>query len=328
MTFSVTETLAASNEAAVEPLRPAIIVNLAANNNSAARKWNRIRTDLLCTMPQNCHVVEYRPPFDLSRCIRELSQVEQVNCFIAAGGDGTLNYVLNAAIEVFGLNSRRVCIGAIGLGSSNDYHKPFRRTCRGIPIRTDLARCVWSDIGIVNYTLGATHMTRYFLTGASIGLIAEANDLFNRGDVVIRRLKHRALELTIGYAALKTMLTFKNHPLTIEYDGIKKNFDVTNLSVIKSVHVSGGLQYDLAIYPDDGLLGINLCYSMDLIQRLGVFYDLMRKQFSGKPKRIALLTRSASVRAETAFALETDGELQQASSADFSVAHTQVSLLC
>jgi len=72
----------------------------------------------------------------------------------SAGGDGTLNCVLHAILQVFDDGVDVPYLGAIGLGSRNNYHKPFRNTCRGIPIRIDLASPEMSSVGQVLYDSG------------------------------------------------------------------------------------------------------------------------------------------------------------------------------
>ena len=74
--------------------------------------------------------------------------------FIAAGGDGTINYLLN---EILSNPSKTIIdeiqIGAIGLGSSNDFHKPMysSRLINGIPCKVDFTNTEERDIGCITY---------------------------------------------------------------------------------------------------------------------------------------------------------------------------------
>jgi diacylglycerol kinase (ATP) len=319
---------ATTKEEPLPPARAAVLVNLAANNNSAEAKWKRIQTKVLGTLPANTTVITYRPPFDLKACIGELHESQKISCFISAGGDGTLNCVLNVLINFFAQNPCRPFLGAIGLGSSNDYHKPFSSTCLGVPVKIDMTRSILTDVGQVEYVLGSAKSIRYFLTGAGMGLVAEANRLFNDGDTVIALLKHRSVNTSILYTAMKTILTYRNVPATVEYNNSSCTFSLTNLNLIKTPHVSGGFQYDSPIQRADGHLGFHLCHGMGTIQRLKVLYDLSNKRFSGKPGRVSALVRAASMSAHTPMALETDGEIQLASSAVFSVNKQQLLCLC
>ena len=57
-----------------------------------------------------------------------------IRTFIAAGGDGTVNALIDALVRLRGTVALDdLTLGAVGLGSSNDAHKPIEREIRGIP---------------------------------------------------------------------------------------------------------------------------------------------------------------------------------------------------
>jgi len=311
---------------ASQPSRAAILVNLAANNHAAERKWRRIRAEVLTALPADTLVLTYDPPFDLLACIRELRDREHISCFISAGGDGTLNQVLNAVLRVFGDCPQRPYLGAIGLGSRNDYHKPPRRHCLGIPLRIDLSASLLSDVGQVRYTTESGEFIRYFLTGASVGLKAEADRLFNLGDPVIHALKHRFVNLTILYTAVRTLLAHHNIEVEVQHDASPEMVELMNLSLVKRSEASAGFEYDL--HSDDGYLGFILCHAMTKVDLVKVLRDLARQRFDRRNGRLAMLVRTASLKAPTPIPLATDGELQFARSAVFSVVQNKIALLC
>jgi diacylglycerol kinase (ATP) len=318
-----------SNQQAIGsgPSRAVVLVNLTANNSAAEPKWRRIRTEVLGALPTNTEVCAYRPPFDLVACIRELHEKEHISCFISAGGDGTLNHVLNAILQVFKDHPQRPYLGAIGLGSGNDYHKPFQKTCLGIPLRIDMATSVFSDVGQVQYTTEAGEFLRYFITGASIGMKAEANRLFNLGDPVIKALKHRFVDLTTLYTAIRTLLTYQNVEVAIQHDASHQVTELTNLSLFTTSHVSGIAEYDLPTRRDDGYLEFHLCCAKTRFDRLKLLHDLAHKRFDGRPGRVSMLVRTASLKAPTPIPLATDGDIQLAHSAIFSVVQNRIAFL-
>lgn len=55
---------------------------------------------------------------------------------IAVGGDGTVNLLAQALLE--SVEWREISLGALGTGSSNDFHKPRRKRFHGLPARLDL----------------------------------------------------------------------------------------------------------------------------------------------------------------------------------------------
>ncbi len=82
--------------------------------------------------------VEEVGPFDcVAASVRE-AVAKGERAFIAAGGDGTVNLLLNAVMEL-GSGVTDIRIGAVGLGSSNDFHKPHGpdSVIAGVPVRVD-----------------------------------------------------------------------------------------------------------------------------------------------------------------------------------------------
>ena len=280
---------------------------------------------MLNALPRDTKTLLYRPPFDLAACIRDLLENEHISCFISAGGDGTLNCMLNAVMQIFDNRPHRPYLGAIGLGSRNDYHRPFQKTRLGIPLRIDLAAAVFSDVGRVQYMTESGEYLRYFITGASMGLKAEADQFFNLGDPMINVLKPRFVNLAIIYTGIRAFVAHHNTEVEIWYDGTHQVTELTNLSIIKVPEVSLGFEYDLR--KGDGHLGFILCHAMTKLDLLKVLHDLSLGRFGRRPGRMAALVRTASLRARTRIPLATDGEIQFACSAVFSVVQNRVAFL-
>lgn len=315
-------------------LKPLVIVNLAANQGKGTRRWEKIAPRLRAMLPKETKYILYEPPFPLEDTLNEYVVKNNFNGVISAGGDGTVNLVLNTLMTLHGVKTEGVYLGGIGLGSSNDFVKPLEAAIDATPVRIRPENSLLADIGKVRF-IGADgeKKTRYFIVNASVGITAEANANFNRGNQPVRFLKPRMLNLAILYTAVRTILTFKNFPVTLKIKPVEQGtlqevkISLSNLSVLKNPHVSGSYTYDQDVKVDDGLLGVNYCGDMSKWQLLDVLWDLRRGRFSGKPKRFSLKASGLAVLPEKFVALEMDGEVVDATEAYFSLSRRKINLL-
>jgi diacylglycerol kinase (ATP) len=290
--------------------KTAILLNPGASHGRAESKWTpieeEVRRQLADTASEILLIKAGDPQYPVEFLI-----ASGYSMLIAAGGDGSVHFLLQEMMQHY---RPELILGAIGLGSSNDFHKPFGYTLRGIPLRIDPRLARMQDVGCIQYTDEAgTRQKRYFLINASIGVTANANWLFNHPDSLLRVLKGRFVSLAIFYAAVKTILRHQNFTLQIKADQFCSFGRFANVAILKNVHVSGAFQYDQHLGYDDGLLGLNICAAMSHFQLLRVLSDLSHAVFSGKPGRTAEYVRQVQIDTlGQLLALELDGEVVQA----------------
>lgn len=229
--------------------------------------------------------------------------------FLAAGGDGTVNAALTSLIEVSKGSPFR--LGAVGLGSSNDFHKPFgvgsREKIAGLPCRVRFDEAYAHDFGEVDLPNG---VRKIFAINASVGITAEANYYFNTAGRGFRKLKSTSVDAAIVYAALREFVAYRSFPLEIECQGFgKRKTRLVNLGVVKNPHFSGSFRYDSSFEPDSGLFDIHLCDSMNKAEALRTLIGLAKGKFQGLPKTSSTRASTVLIRSEVPFALETDGEV-------------------
>jgi diacylglycerol kinase (ATP) len=297
-----------------------IFLNPAAGGGRATKRWEEIAPRLASFKKFELHLLYHQADaHEVMAHAIERGESE----IVAAGGDGTVNAVLNMLMrEPVRDASRHITFGAIGLGSSNDFHKPATSTVEDYPCKLDFARARVRDIGVLTAEISDTEETRYFMSNASIGATADANREFNEPDRILGRLKYICTPAAILYAAMKTILFHRNiEALVSSPETGTVEIRLSNLGVVKNNHFSGNLRYDAPACLDDGLFGAHLCHGMSSAELTRVLLSLSCGRFSSLPKTRSWSCRSLTVRTEQPVNIEFDGEILTTSAVRFDVLH-------
>jgi diacylglycerol kinase (ATP) len=297
-----------------------ILLNPGAAGGTAPEKWRRF-SSTLPPLREKVEVCFLGPRVDLNALVE--TAASQGEChYLAAGGDGTVHAVLNALMGLSRQLRSRVILGAVGLGSSNDFHKPFHpdKILGGIPRLMDFRQPRPRDVGHVSFRQNGNACTRHFLINASAGITAEGNALFNRPDTILGYLKQQSTPLAILYAALKALSLHRNGRFTINIPEQESTvLNLTNLGICKNPHFSGSLRYDVAAEYENGNFHIFAAEEMGFVERLGLLRSLSRGRFRGLPRTRSWQARSLTVSAGSVFPLELDGEIYYTDRATFTV---------
>lgn len=296
-----------------------VFLNPGASYGRAGARWRAIR-DELAERAGGFEVEEILSAEGTADSMRRAIEGGE-RVLVAAGGDGTVNLVLNAMMGL--TEEREMTLGAVGLGSSNDFHKPLGRDSlvAGVPVRLDCERARPCDvIRVDSEGDDGVRATRFAIINASLGITAEANASFNAPARIVRAARGVSVDAAIVASVLRTLATYRDVQCRITIDGTEEGaFSVSNLGVIKNPHFAGSFCYDTPIEPDDGLIGVNLCERLTRLQALATLAALSRRRFLGRPKTRSWIARRARVEGDRAFALETDGEVVRARTVEFSV---------
>jgi len=294
-----------------------IVVNPSAGGGRAGRRWRREERRLPRRFGPYDVLFAKGPEAATAGILRALARGETE--FVAAGGDGTVNLVAATLLRE-APEPARVRLGAIGLGSSNDFHKPVAGPARDgrAPRRIDFRRTAPVDVGVLEWTApdGTPHR-RPWLLNASLGTTAEANAFFNDGDAFLRALKHRATALAISWAALRTLLRCPRLTLGVTVDGEERRECVWNLAVVKNPHFTGGLRYDSPLEPSSGRFHLHGIRAGGRLRLIRVLAGLARGRFVGRTGTFSAAARTVDVSADRPFRVECDGEVVEAVVARF-----------
>ncbi len=299
-----------------------VVFNPHSAQGKARRKWQRIEPLLRKKFPgAEWFVMDGKTALD-TFLRQKLDAGERA--FVAAGGDGTVNALLQALLNhVTPQDARNLKIGAIALGSSNDFHKPFpaRNGFLPVPCKIEFDSAQLQDVGLLVFEdATGQKQRRYWINNASVGITAQANSFFNAPNRLLRWLKKHWSSLAIVYAALRTIFSYRNLPMDIRFDGQEsRSVQVTNLGLVKNPHFSGSFCYDSPYEKNSGFFFAHLCYEMSLFRTLNTLWHLSRCEFSGLPNTVSFRLRHLTVTAPKPFVVEYDGETITTRWAEFSV---------
>ena len=224
---------------------------------------------------------------------------------IVAGGDGTLNEVVNGIFQADPKIKREITLGMLPVGTGNDWIKTF-----GIPDHYQKAidiikagKTVKQDVGEITCLIEGQSSKRYFVNIAGFGfdaLVAKnANDLKFKGITGIRVYIQSLLS---GYLSYKTRNT------QISVDGAVLNVNLFSASVGLGKFNGGGMMQVPEANPLQGL------FHVTVIRKIGIWGILanFKGLYSGKfilDKRVSTHTgKEIEISSSTPLPGEADGE--------------------
>lgn len=305
-----------------------IVLNPAAGGGSGEQRWARVRARVMDGA--GCELLRTDPQGRWREEVRAAA-ADGVRRFVAAGGDGMVSQLANVLVALSRASSGEIALdqlrlGAVGLGSSNDFHKPLHRAERwgGIPLKLDWSRPVARDVAWACFaTAKGRERRRAFLLSASVGVVAEGNRIFNEARGVGAWLKRYAKGAAIVGAALGAISAHKNIEARLMpiYPASAKaeRLCLTNISVMKTPHLSGSLRFEQDVTPSDGQFAVYVCEGMGRGAMLRTFVDLSRGRFVGRPGRHAFLSSALTLEIDQAANLELDGEVTRTDRVSFYV---------
>jgi diacylglycerol kinase (ATP) len=296
-----------------------VIINKNSGGGMALKKWKRVYPKLNLNGSTELFYLGEKGSFE-EVALEALNKGK--TDFIIAGGDGSINYFINQLINLAEpeiLNE--VKIGAVGIGSSNDFHKPFctKNIVQNIPFKLDFDNAVCRDIGCLVYRKLNDFFKKYFLINASIGVTAEGNNFFNNPDSVLRLLKRINTQSAITYAAVKNILSYNNFASKIRSNGDSFKANISNMGIIKSPYFTGKLRYDSNPLFNNGLFDIHLHQSLSKMNMIKLFNTLSKGLPDNEFNKKFWQTDRITVSSDQEFAVEFDGEVITTKCAEFSV---------
>jgi YegS/Rv2252/BmrU family lipid kinase len=280
------------------------IINPNAGVGKCSKDWEKISGLLIS------HSIEYQAVFTKKRLhATELTRqyIEKgFRKFIAIGGDGTLNEVVNGILEQKKVASQDITIAVISVGTGNDWIRTFN-----IPLDYSHAIALikkqdtfLQDAGRVTY-MGSEgqSLTRYFINMAGLGFDGLVAQKTNAD-------KDRGVGNALQYVKniFLSLFAFKSVPTRIVTDGKEIQTKIFSIGVGIGKYNGGGMKQAPDAIPDDGLFAMTLIKDMtkwSVIANVRRLYD----GSIGKHKKVEMLKGSnIYIEPQVPVLLEADGE--------------------
>lgn len=239
-----------------------VVVNPKASVGKSGKDWPQIRQilindgiafdDILTEYPR--HAIEI---------VRNAIVEKGYRKYIAVGGDGTNNEVINGIFTQDVVPTTEITMAAMPIGTGNDWRRTF-----DIPLEYDkVAKIIKAghtyahDIGKLTYYDDGNTGIRYFLNAAGTGLDEMVCHSTNR-------MKQQGKGGTIRYliSLVKCMLTYKvtRIQLTIDDELVFDDY-ILNLSIGNGRFNGGGMMTMPKAIPNDGL------FDVTVIKKVSIF---------------------------------------------------------
>ena len=272
------------------------ILNPAAGGGHARRVWPRLAA-ALAAAGVAAEAVETRGPGDATTLVARAFE-RGTRRFLAVGGDGTLNEVVNG----LGTGGERAAVAVAPLGTGNDWARGLGVPCgaRALARMLKAERRVPHDLGRIEYTLGGRRGTRHFLNVAGLGYDADVlGRLGTRGPRSLRYL----------WAVVAGLARYEAPVCVIDCDGTRIEARLLVAFAAIGRYCGGGLKIAPAAEPGDGLLELAAVRAIPPLAALVRVPKLYLGTLAGDSAAITARAARILIETDRPTGVEADGQL-------------------
>lgn len=282
-----------------------VIINPASSAGRTGRRQDEIVAALERHLGRTFTLQVTQGPGHATASARQAA-LERTDLVVAAGGDGTIQEVVNGLMEAGGLLAPGLQLGIVNTGTGHGFAQSL-----GLPAGLDAqcaaiasGPCRRVDIGRTIYTDGGgRRLERYFVNECQAGI----------GGRVVERVQagHKKLGGLVGFglATLATALSYPNRSIKFSIDGGPERSGSFIGIVAANGHVmAGGMKLAPDALITDGWLDILFMHGQPLFERLRNFPKIYSGRHLDSPRFTCFRAKTISLASEEPVFFEADGE--------------------
>ncbi len=302
-----------------------IIANPASGGGRTGRSWSAVAAALR-SAGLDFDVAMTSGPMQATDFARS-AVLEGRGMVVAAGGDGTINEVVNGFFEDGEPIETRAKLGVLPMGTGGDFRRTF-----DIPLDAAGAGAVLSagasrriDAGRVTFATGeGSRGVRHFVNIADAGIGGDVVNRVNRGPKLVNG------EVTFMLASIVTLLRWRNKPMSVSVDGEEHHLIAQQVVVANGRYFGGGMKVAPHALPDDGLFDVVIAGDLSTIENVRGLSKIREGTHldEGNPKITYARGRRVEVSSPEKVRLDVDGEQPGVLPATFEVMPGVIDLVC
>ncbi len=224
---------------------------------------------------------------------------------IVAGGDGTLNEVVNGVFQQTNYPPEALTIAIIPVGTGNDWIKTFKipNSVQGAIDKIKAGKTLRQDVGKLTFWEKEQEHSRYFLNMAGFGFDALAACKANK-----MKAKGRSGFMVYLQSLISAFLHYQTQKVQITLDGTIVEDLIFSTSVAIGKFNGGGMMQAPGAVPNNGIFEVTLIKKIGLWGIITNLAGLYKGTFI-KDKRVSTYrAREVIISSENPLAGEVDGE--------------------
>lgn len=293
-----------------------VIVNPAARGGRAASDWLDVQRALEAEGVEFDAELTTRPHEAIELARRAVKDSRPL--VVSAGGDGTLNEVVNGFFENGRALATETRLAMLPLGTGGDFRRTFdipadRRAAARV-LRAGVPRRI--DAGRVTYRSSAGHVAeRYFVNIADAGVGGEVMQRVNASG------KRLGATATFTLAAMTSVLRYRNKWMRIVIDGRALEMVAQQVVVANGRYFGSGMKVAPFAQPDDGLFDVLVVGDVNLLDNVRGMISIRSGTHLDKTRAVYEYARARKVEVESPerLLIDVDGEQPGTAPASFEV---------